>query len=735
MPATDTSPFVTERRRLPSLSFGPFTFDSHTRLLRRGDQEVALPPRVVGVLALLLERAGDVVARQELIDAVWKDAFVTDTSLAEAVSVLRQALNDDPQTPTFIQTLHRRGYRFVAPVSTTQVRASSNGGRPAEPQAVEAAVSPSIGGQLVPWSAAVICALIAAAAVWQATESGPAVSMTAARFTLTPVTGTVFDGTAPALAFSADGTQLSWSGCDPGGCRLYVRPLDRLEPSVVPGTDDGHAPFFSPDGKWIAFFADGRLKKVALAGSAPVTLADAPTIFGGVWTDREIIFAGSPSGGLTRVSPNGGEPRPLTTPREADGEVRHIWPSLVAGSRALLFTIDTTALDAAPGLMGVLSLEAATGSGAARWRTLAAGVHIARAAASDMIVFGRGSELEAIAFDPVRMAVAGTPRAALASVATAQGRGHYALSQNGSLVWAVAPASAAAASAGLTWWSPAGPQTAADEVRQLQGASLSPDGTRVAGVKVEGARADIWVADVRRGTATRLTHSGVNSSPVWSADGRTVYFATRTVGVFEIWRREADGTQAAARVHADGRASRHALPVAASPDGTQLAFLQTAVGRGADLWVLPTGGGAPRPLVEGSFDENAASFSPDSTQVAFQSADTGRWEINVQRLRDGRRLVVSTDGGERPLWARDGLYFQSRGRLVRATIAGGEAFRVDAVTPIADLRGATLRAVSPDGRILVDHDADLSGGSAVVSLEWLRDIRALLGPPATALPR
>lgn len=99
------------------LSFGPFAFDRQSRLLWREGTEVALPPRVLGVLEVLLDRAGQVVARQDLLDGVWKDAFVTDTSLAEAVSFLRQALGDDPQAPTYIQTVHRRGYRFLAPVT------------------------------------------------------------------------------------------------------------------------------------------------------------------------------------------------------------------------------------------------------------------------------------------------------------------------------------------------------------------------------------------------------------------------------------------------------------------------------------------------------------------------------------------------------------------------------------------------------------------------------------------
>ena len=444
MPATETSPIAAERQRLPSVSFGPFAFDTHTRLLRRGGQEVALPPRVLGVLELLLQRAGDVVSRQELIDS-GLEGRVRHGHVArrgrqrlEAGAWRRPAIADLHPDPAPARLSVRS-----AGVDGGRCRQATAGARH-DASAVEPVVSPSIGGQLVPWSAAVICALIAAAAVWQVTRTGQGALAPAARFAVTPAAGTAFDPSAPALAFSADGTQLAWSGCDAGGCRLYVRPLDRLEPVVIPGTEDGHAPFFSPDGRWIAFFAGGRLKKVALAGGAPVTLADAPSVLGGTWVGAEIVFAGSPSGGLARVPANGGDPRALTTPREGDGEVRHAWPSLVPGSRVVLFTIDMMAVEGAPGVMAALSFDPAGSSEVSRWQTLVAGVDLARAAAPDTIVFGRGSELEAIAFDPIRLAVAGTPRAVLAPIATVHGRAHYALAQNGSAAWAVTPSPSSA---------------------------------------------------------------------------------------------------------------------------------------------------------------------------------------------------------------------------------------------------------------------------------------------------
>ena len=473
---------------------------------------------------------------------------------------------------------------------------------------------------------------------------------------------------------------------------------------------------------------------MALAGGTPVTLADAPSILGGTWAGREIIFAGSPSGGLMRVPADGGEPQPLTTPAEASGEVRHAWPALVPNQRVLLFTIDTMAVDGTHGVMGAVSLEAAGSVEVSRWRTLVAGVDVARAAAADTIVFSRGAEIEAIAFDPLRVATAGVPRAVVAPVGTAQGLAQFAVSPTGSLVWVATPASTSAASPGLAWWSPSGFQAVADEVRRLRGATLSPDGTRVAGVNIEGARADVWIIDVRRGTATRLTHSGINTSPVWSADGRTVYFASRADGAFELWKRDAEGILAATRLTAAG-GSRHALPLAASPDGSMLAFQQTTASTRADIRVLPLDAGPARTLVSGAFDDTAATFSPDAKLLAFQAADTGRWEIYVQRLRDGRRIVVSTDGGERPHWGPDGLYFQSRGQLMRAAIAGADSMRVESVTRLANLFGATLQGIAPDARVLVRRDADMSPAAAVVSLEWLREVRALLGPPAAALPR
>src|SRR5688572_18807026 len=210
------------------ISFGPFAFDRQSRLLWRDGAEVALPPRVLGVLEVLIDRPGQVVARQDLLNGVWKDAFVTDTSLAEAVSFLRQALGDDPQSPRYIQTVHRRGYRFVAAVSGSD----PNPGAPAPDRgltpdthfavssqlralpATSEAVKPSIAWQLLPWSVAILCGAAATAAIWRMTTVDPAPEPPPiARFELRPMPGTSFDTRAPALAVSQDSGTLAWSAC------------------------------------------------------------------------------------------------------------------------------------------------------------------------------------------------------------------------------------------------------------------------------------------------------------------------------------------------------------------------------------------------------------------------------------------------------------------------------------------------------------------------------------------
>jgi serine/threonine-protein kinase len=720
------------------IAFGPFVFDPDSGTLKKDGSELPLPPRVTGVLEVLLRRAGDVVLRQELMDSVWKDAFVTDTSLAEAVSVLRQALGDDPQAPSYIQTLHRRGYRWVAPVvqkpapGIVETATAARGGQ--EPQSGTVPVSPSIGGQLVPWGLAIVCTILAGLAVQQAVTTRE-VSAPVARFAVALVPGTRLDARARALAISPDSSRAVWSACDDAGCRLYLRELNRLDAVAIAGTDGAAAPFFSPDGRSVGFFASGRLKKVALGGGAPVILADAADPLGAVWTPaREIIFAGA-AAGLKVIGEAGGNAQVLTAPRPDQGEVRHVWPAHQASTNVLLFTISGGPGAGGAGRLAALRLDARRNP----WTVLLGAVGNCEPASDDVLVFSRGSELQAVSFDGRRGALTGAPQVILSDVASSAGAAQFATSAAGALI---AVSAAPHSEKPAFFWSrvvtSANAGSLQDEdaarVRELEGASLSPDGRHIAGVdSADSARPEIWIADLERGTSSRLTHEGINVSPVWHPDGTTIFYASSDGGTFAIYGRDADSSRPSRRLHAG---AAHALPSSVSTDGSRLTFVSRDPATGLDVWALPLDGGPAQPLVRTPFDDAEAIFAPHGDLLAYQSNEAGRWEVYVQRRPDERRVTVSTEGGTHPFWSADGraLFFQSGDRLMRVAVSP-DGSGIGNPTLVKRIVEAMPVGADRAGRLLWQRNRDISGDVAVLTLQWLREARQLLGPPSASMPR
>jgi DNA-binding winged helix-turn-helix (wHTH) protein len=403
------------------VAFGPFTFDPANGLLRRADSEVPLPPRVLGVLAYLVARPGQVVARQDLLDAIWKDAFVTDTSLAEAVSSLRQALGDDPQQPVYIQTLHRRGYRFVAPLAPAPSAPAP--GAPSAPRAPTAPApsapsAPSILGQLLPWSIAAILGAILVAAVWKLEYADSRPEPQAARFVVNLPAGSQLDAGRPAITIAPDGSRLAWSACVADRCGIWTRAIDDLDAAFVDGSDGGRAPFFSPDARRIGFFAGGTLRTISVAGGTAGQIAEADDALGASWSeDGRIVFSGGATRGLSVVGENGGRIEPLTRPDPGDV---HYSPFHVPDAKAVIFSIGGPASRAparaailhADGTQGVLTDDAAD----------------ARVVVPGLLVFKRASQLVGLAWDDRLMAIAGAP-APLAS-----GVDQFALAASGTLV-------------------------------------------------------------------------------------------------------------------------------------------------------------------------------------------------------------------------------------------------------------------------------------------------------------
>jgi DNA-binding winged helix-turn-helix (wHTH) protein len=434
MPAPAALPVSTPPRRL--LAFGSFTFDPVAGLLRRSGVEVPLPPRVLGVLRLLVDHAGDVVDKQTLITAVWRDAFVTETSLAEAVSVLRQALGDDPQRPQYVQTQHRRGYRFIAEVEVTDdvPRLGTRPGGDRGPAGVAAVVddvaeapvptdshdacetstavaadSPVAAAEpaprlslVVPWIAALLTTLIAASALWELQRIGRAPAPPVVRFSLALPAGVTLSSTGAPIALSPDGRMVAVVACESSGCALHLRALSQAAFTAVAGTTGAAAPFFSADGQSLGYFAGGRLWTLRVNGGAPQAVADAPEALGAAWLgDGRIVFARSDAEGLFVVRPGVGDVVPFTT---AAAEGGHRWPVALPDDRGVAFTVHV-----AP--TGARDYAAIASLGSGTWNRAIDDVSAARVLARRYLVASRGDALVAAWFDAATRAPGALPAA------------------------------------------------------------------------------------------------------------------------------------------------------------------------------------------------------------------------------------------------------------------------------------------------------------------------------------
>lgn len=300
----------------PVVYFGPFRLDLSDGQLTRAGEEIRLPPRALAILLHLVSRPGRVASKQALMDAAWKDAHVSETSLTEAVGLIRQALGDDPQKPEFIQTVHRRGYRFIAPVGTDAPspalppvkRSEPREHRTAGPAPDGAAATrrtatmlPLVGGALV---------TLAALGVWIASRPAPAGHVLRVNVAFPAEQAPVPRANAhPIVTLSPDGRRFVYVAGAPDSARLFLREMNRFDAVPLPGTERAHGPFFSPDGAWVAFFADGKLKKVRARENdpaAPQVICDTEPGVGGAWVSAdEIVFAANWSGPLLRVPASG----------------------------------------------------------------------------------------------------------------------------------------------------------------------------------------------------------------------------------------------------------------------------------------------------------------------------------------------------------------------------------------------------------------------------------------------
>jgi serine/threonine-protein kinase len=643
MPDQAPSPslvFHPSARRI--VRFDAFRMDLTDGTLWRGDEEIRLPPRALALLQYLIERAGRVVSKQALMDAAWKDAHVSETSLTEAIGVLRQTLGDDPQKPRFIQTVHRRGYRFVAPLTID--------GRSLDVQPV-AGVEPREGRKRFPGVlVGVLAAVILIAAIgtaWFKPWQRAAGRVTRASITLpadqAPAPGL---NAHPVVAISPDGERIVYTAGSTGSYELFLRRMDQFDATPIPGTRGGHGPFFSPDGRSVAYFHQGALKRVSLDGGDAMTIAPAAGGFGGTWLeDGSIVFAPESSGGLMRVADTGGTPTPLPRPTLGCG---YRWPSAASDGDTIIATRwPSSVLTAA---VVAISLKAGTE------RVIAERATFGRYVPTGHVVFLRQGELEATPFGPG--GGAGVVKTIVSDVMTgATGAGQFGFSPAGTLLYL--PDTPERTRRVLAIVDRQGRMTDLPiEGRPFQ--NVSTCGERFAVTVSERGASDLWTGRLDRTTLSRLTSDGLNIEPIWTPDCQTLTYSSSQTGVMNIYSRPADGSGEARRL-VEGP---HTLAAGSwTPDGRSLLHWQLGGETRADIWLLDRDTGRRRPLVSTRATEAMPRVSPDGRRFAYQSDESGRAEIYVGSLEGTGRFQVSSEGGTWPSWSVDGrelYYLQSR---------------------------------------------------------------------------
>ena len=398
------------------------------------------------------------------------------------------------------------------------------------------------------------------------------------------------NGAPTSFALSPDGRNLAYSGVDGSTRRLFVRPLDSLESRVIPGTDEATYPFWSPDGENLGFFAQGRLKRVALAGGPSQTLANASTPRGGTWNrDGIIVFAPNINGGLYRVSEQGGDSKQVTFPdvqSDGSGNISQRYPEFIFGSSKFLFEYTNGRADG----IYVGSLD-----GKAPVRILAdgsRGLYVLPSAGtgSGNILFRRESTLMALPFDAEKLRAAGPVIPVAENVADAANTtfGAFTASQNGVLLYRTGTAQPTRK---LVWLDRSGTTTDVSSAPEALGdPALSPDGKRAAFV-IAGTpgNSDIWIRDLEHGLQTRFTFGpGTTRDPIWSADGNDVMYVKASGGAnLDFYRKSADGSGKEELLLHTGF---NGYPSGSSPDGKMLVYSQTGAETKNDLWLLPLTG-------------------------------------------------------------------------------------------------------------------------------------------------
>jgi serine/threonine-protein kinase len=614
---------------------------------------------------------------------------------------------------------------------------------PEEEVSAAAATAAPAWRRALPWLTAAAGLLIGGILVRGLAPGGETVSEPVRRFEV-QIADSVLDWSlGSGVVLSPDSRHLAYVEGGGNESSLFLRPLDQFEGHRVAGgtgPEAAYHPFFSPDGQWLGYVTPQALKKVSVTGGAPITLCELDRSRGASWgPDGTIVFAYSSTSGLSIVPATGGEASPLTTLDEAVGEVSHRWPQWLPGGERILFTSGTDASDFSSASLVVLDVPSGERT------VIHRGGYYGRFVPTGHVLYVNDGTIFALPVDLKRLRVTGSQFPVLEGIEAdpAHGSAQFDVAATGLLSYlpgvteirpfSIVRVDASQRSEGL--WQEAG----------IYGTPrLSPDGGRLALSVLRDGNWDVWVYDLERGVATRITFgAGYDADPAWSPDGRWLAFASDRDGEITVYRKRADGSGEAERL-LDPELLPSPFPNSWSPDGRWLGVSSTGPG-GNDLWVVPADGqGEAEALMATPYAEISVAFSPDGRWIAYDSNESGRLEIYVGSFPPGGgKWQISDEGGSQPVWARDGrrlFYRTDEGIMVVEVDGGGETFRAGKPRPaitgsyVGGLSGVQAGNyffpdydVAPDGSFVLFTGDEMPEGVTTAKLVtgWFSELKRL----------
>jgi serine/threonine protein kinase/Tol biopolymer transport system component len=583
---------------------------------------------------------------------------------------------------------------------------------------------------------AALAMLMAVAFAWAYFTRQPAADVRSFKTSILPPEKSSFGQ----IAVSPDGRHLAFTAATSGNVQLWVRALDSTEATALAGTQGAAYPFWSPDSRFIGFFADGRLKKIEATGGPVQTICEVPAPLGGAWSRDGVILFGQGLSGLLRISATGGDPTPVTTFDRSRQEISHRYPAFLPDGRHFLYSIlsgqkETRGvyLGSLDGTLKQLLLDDITVI------KYVAAVPGDAASGAGWLLFGRDGALLAQPFDTSRLEFTGELFSLSAKVGSDLLSPNYfsfSVSDNDVLVF---DPSLMRKRRQYRWVDRRGQQLYPIDVDAGNfSPGLSPDEKRFIDPRPDPLTGtpDLWLFDVSGGATQRFTiDPALDFAPVWSPDGgRIVWASNREGGIFNIYQKAASGAGEEMLLL---KSDYHKFPTDWSRDGRFIVYYQVDPKTKRDVWVLPEPGhgqAKPFPVVQTEANEIAGRLSPDGRWLAYASDVSGRYEVWVQSFPGGGgKRQVSTGGGNHPHWRRDGrelFYYARDGKLMSVPVRSRESFEISAAVSLFDFRAGTQLpntpyAVTGDGqRFLINAVVDVEPNAALtVWVNWTAGVK------------